>query len=153
MPPLNHGRLEDERQALVQFIERTRPQGSLRNSVTIVFDGQGGWNAQRALSQIKIVFSQDKSADDKIKQLVEDSSSKKTIVVVTDDRDIQYAVRALGAHVCPVKEFLSKGKTNLKKTSKVNSKILLPASAKNISKTVEHHITSELEKVWLKKND
>ena len=139
---LTQGRPED----LIHFIERAQPQGSSRNQMTIVFDGYGHLRGQEASSQMKIVFSQDKSADDKIKQLVADSSSKKTIIVVTDDRDIQYAVRALGARVWAVKEFLSKGKTILKK-------VLKTVAVKNISKTAEDRITSEFEKIWVKKKD
>ena len=151
MPILKSSRLEDERQALLEFIERTRPQGSLRNQVTIVFDGQGGFKGPEGASQIKIVFSQDRSADDKIKQLVQDAANKKTIVVVTDDREIRYAVRALGADVWSVKQFLSRGASPLRRDSKMKKKMSPQGSVKNISKTVEDHITSELEKVWLKR--
>ena len=141
-------RLDDQRRSLIQFIEQFRPQGSLRNAVTIVFDGRGEFDPN---TQIRILFSYDQSADDKIKQLVQDSGNRKTTVVVTDDRAVQYAVRALGAQVCAVQEFLSSAQPkNLKQVKRAKNSSAGPV--KNISKTLEHRITSELEKVWLKRN-
>ena len=138
------GSLEDQRQALITFIDRVQPQGSFRNSVTIVFDGAGYQKAQ----QIKIIFSQEESADSKIKQFVEEAVHKKTIIVVTDDRAVQYAVKALGAQICSVKEFLSKGRAASAKFKTERSKA---ESIKNISKVIEEDITSEFENIWLKK--
>lgn len=92
------------------------------------------------------------SADEKIREIVERSSQKKSIVVVTNDRAIQYAVRALGAQVNSVEEFLSRmrpfqGKVKAKRIDQREK-----ASAKNISTTLEFKITAELANIWLKKS-
>jgi predicted RNA-binding protein with PIN domain len=137
-------KLEDQRLHLIRFIEQFTPQGSPKNQVTIVFDGHpdifGGMSSLSA----KVIFSHGESADDKIKTIVSESKNVRNIVVVSDDRDIQYAVRALGAKVSSVKGFLSKGKSVYKD---------LPEPEKDISKIDEAKITSELERIWLKPDD
>ena len=102
-----------------------------------------------------ILFSQGESADDKIRRIVAEAKNTKNIVVVTDDRDIQYAVGALGAKAIGVSQFLSKGESAGKrkpiaqKNTKQAKKVSLE-SEKYISKTDESKITSELGKIWLK---
>ena len=142
--------LDDQRMGLVHFVETRRPQGSWRNKVIIVFDGQPGIVQRDHPSDISIVFSQGESADDKIKRMVADASDKKNVVVVTNDRDIQYAVRSSGAQVCSVEDFLRKG--SAASLLKRNSKKSEDVSVKNISKNLESMITKELENIWLKKN-
>jgi len=117
--------------------------------VTIVFDGDPEVFGDAAIGAVNVVFTQGEPADDKIKSIVERSSSKKSTIVVTDDRDIQYAVRALGAGVSSVKAFLNQG----------NGPGVKPGSAKKsgrghekyIPKTDESKITDELGKIWLKR--
>ncbi len=142
-------KLEDQRSLLVRYIEHNRPQGSLNNQITVVFDGQAGVSSPGIDSNVKVIFSKGQSADDKIKAIVACSTHSKNIVVVTDDREIQYAVRASGACVCSVEEFLSK-RSSVKKPSKHvknNANV-----QKNISKNLEDQINQELSNVWLKKN-
>jgi predicted RNA-binding protein with PIN domain len=158
MPESKRARLEDQRLDLVRFIEKHSPQGSLKNSVTIVFDGSMNVVGGMVSPAAKILFSQGESADDKIRTIVAQAKNKKNIIVVTDDRDIQYAVRALGAQVIGVEDFLSKGKLPGKKGSSVSKglkrKVRDPsASEKYISKTVESKITAELGKIWLKSKE
>lgn len=145
---LNLTKLEDRRRQLIRFIEQYMPQGSQNNRVTVVFDGNleifGGMTSKTA----KVIFSQGESADDKIKKIVAQAKNAKDIVVVSDDRDIQYAVRALGARIRGVRMFLDKAKVpgKLKKSS---VKDRLADSQKNISKKEESNITSEFGKIWL----
>ena len=136
-------KLEDQRRQLIRWVESRAPQGSSRNMVTIIFDGKTDvWGGNGGSSSIQIVFAQGQSADEKIIAMVEEAAHKKNIVVVTDDRALKYAARALGAKVSGVQAFLKQGAS-------------APAgrveSGKNISKTLEHNITSEFEKIWLKK--
>jgi len=126
--------------------------------VTIVFDGDlevfGGMSSSGA----KVIFSQGESADDKIKKIVTQAQNTKSIVVVSDDRDIQYAVRALGATASGVREFLGqaklpkreKGAGQIKKDSRKSGS---PEAAKYIPKSDESKITSEFEKIWLKPDE
>lgn len=141
---------EDQRYGLIRFIEQKKPQGSLKNKVTIVFDGRAGRGGRPESSVVEIIFSQDESADDRIKRMVEDAKHKKNIVVITDDRDIQYAVGASGAQVLGVKAFLAKMQPSTRKNSLSSGTV---SEAKLISKTLEEKITSEFETIWLKKKE
>ena len=130
------------------FIERHRPQGSLRNPVTIVFDGQPGMYGVPTVSQVRVVFTEHESADDLIISRVQDSKNKKEIVVVTDDRQLLLYVRNLGAGVMSVKEFTSKSIQNVSQTAKPGK----PAEkTKVISSSFEHMVNQELEQLWLSK--
>jgi len=141
--------IEDQRDHLVRLIAVKQPQGSLKNNVTIVFDGRPGRYAPPASSTVKIVFSQDRSADELIKAAVNAAASKKTYVVVTDDKDIRLTVRAQGAQVVSVGAFLDKLSTLQEPQGQQG-----PYEAgKPISHTLEHAINKELIEVWLKKKD
>ena len=152
MPLSVEKKLEDQRRQLVQWIESRVPQGSLRNTVTIVFDGRlDVWAAfgeprqgrgSSAASSIRVVFSRGETADEKIIRMVEEAAHKKSVVVVTDDRSLQYSVRALGAKVSGVQTFLEQG---------ASARTDRPESGKNISKTLEHKITSEFAQIWVEK--
>jgi len=146
--------LEERRRALISFIERQKPQGSLNNRVTVVFDGNPDMFGGIASATVKVVFSQGESADDKIKGIVAGSRNPKDIIVVTDDRDIQYAVRALRARVSTSQEFVNKAKS-LKQNRGASGRS--PArhktsweTQKYISKTEEDKINSEFGDIWLR---
>jgi len=156
---LSQTKLEDQRRYLVGFIETNKPQGSLNNSVTVVFDGSlDVYGGAAASSSVNIVFSKGESADDKIKSMVAQAQNMKNIVVVTDDRDIQYAVRALGAKVRGVSAFLRKRGAATKKAvtdaqlnpSKNPGPTSLARTEKKIPKVDEFRITSEMGEIWLK---
>ena len=149
LPTLDLKRLQEAREGLIRLIEIHRPQGSLSNKVTIVFDGQSEIFGQIHSGTVKIIFSRGKSADDCIKRMVADSKQKKNIVVVTNDRDIRFFVRAQGAQVVSVQDFIKKMRADfLRKRSNPSS----PSGedSKQISKTLEFKITSELEEIWVK---
>ena len=146
-------KLEDGREGLIRFIELYHPQGSLKNSVTIVFDGKPGMSRDPGEHFLKVIFTENESADDKIRKIVEQSSLKKSIVVVTDDRDIKYSVRSMGAAIMSVKEFCSKGKPNSFSDGIAPQRSSDKEDAKHIPKTLEFKITKELEKIWLGKED
>ncbi len=110
--------------------------------VTIVFDGRSDVWGAAVSSTVQVIFAQGQSADEKIIQIVEEATHNKNIVVVTDDRALKYAVRALGAKVSGVQVFLGQG------ASAPASRI---ESGKNISKILEHKITSEFTGIWLEK--
>ena len=151
MSQLDHFKLEAQRLGLIHHIEHCRPQGSIKNKVTIVFDGQGGLLTSQLSSALETIFSVGESADDKIKEIVYQSKNAKSIVVVTDDRDIQIAVRKSGAQISSVSEFLSKGQHKVSGKNIGNDKSGA-SSYKNISHTDQFNINSEMSKLWLKKN-
>ncbi len=142
--------IDEQRQQLVRFIEEERPQGSSSNDVTLVFDGRVGMGGPPRMSGTKAIFSQDRSADEIIKDIVNKARNKKNIIVVTDDRDVRYAVKAEGAQVLSVKDFLNKPGRGVRKSSELKASAKSNES-KNISKVLESQITSEMAEIWVKK--
>ena len=133
------------------LIELRRPQGSLRNSITVVFDGKTDVWGHESSNAVRVIFSRHESADDKIKHLVAEAEHKKEIVVVTDDREVQYWVRSIGAGILRVKDFLPK--LNLRDARPKTPPAYRTAkeTKKNISYSLEHKITKEFEHIWLDK--
>ena len=145
---MTHGSLEDRRQGLLRWIAAAGPQGSRRNRVTVVFDGNeayaGGDGAQ---ADVRVVFSRGQTADDCIKAIVERARDPKGFVVVSDDKDIKLYVRALGAKVSSVKEFAA---DLFKRPAKGIKASAAAESGRKISLVQADKINKELEKIWLK---
>ena len=149
-PSLNRGTLENQRLGLIQWIGSNSPQGSAQNSVTVVFDGKEEFFGSQSSGSVKVLFSQGQSADDLIKKMVEHYPFKKSVVVVSNDKDITLYVRALGAAVLSVKEFLG---TAAKKSRPLSNEQHSQAAAagKYVSLTDQAKINKELEKIWISK--
>jgi predicted RNA-binding protein with PIN domain len=143
---------KDDRLALLELIYSCRLCGSRRNSITVVFDG---YSDEASLKEnnfaIKVVFSFDITADEKIKRIVEESINTKTIVVVSDDRQVSSSAKHLGAKSLGVEEFLGilEKKRN---SSKKNNKLKSVEPKKNLSYTQAKNINDELKDLWLKKD-
>ena len=149
IPELAEKPLQAGRETLIQWIELYRPQGSPHNSVTIVFDGRPGMIDYPRSSSLKVLFTEEESADDKIKRMVHRSANPKTVVVVTNDKDIRLHVRPLGAKILTVEEFLAQ----FKRPTAAASRPREPGKKedeKYISQTSEFKITSEFERLWLR---
>ena len=145
IPGLDSKKLESQRENLIYLIQARSPQGSRKNAVTIVFDGQPGFGGfDIAAKYPRVIFTSGETADDRIKKIVEQAKNKKNIVVVSDDKEIQFYVRSLGAKIMAVADFLSMAETQ------VSAPLL---KAKNIPRNLEREITSEMEQIWIKKDD
>ncbi|MEA3369635.1 MAG: NYN domain-containing protein [Candidatus Ratteibacteria bacterium] len=133
--------LKDERERLIRFIEIFRPQGSRKNKVTVVFDGKKDIFSPPIRSEIKVVFTRNESADEWIKRFVEETIQPKQCLIVSDDKEIRFFVRALGAKVISVNEFVDKVRKKIQpaKTGE------MPLSSEKA-----REITKELERIWLK---
>jgi predicted RNA-binding protein with PIN domain len=134
------------REGLIHLVETGGFSGSLRNQVTIVFDGQAGVVSPKKTSGVKVVFSSGETADDLIKRLVGNTENKKSVYVVTDDKALGQSVKGLGAKVLSVKDFFGKPQEKISKALKVK-KI---SEEKDISMVMEFKINDELKKAWLK---
>jgi len=149
-PSLAEGSLQEGRDRLFRLLATRRPQGSLRNRVTVIFDGRSGVTSPVPMTFVRVIFTREESADEKIKRIVCQAENKRNIIVVTDDREIQYHVRALGAGVRCVGDFFhpiaEPGKQVAGKPSGHRHR-----DGKGISRVLEEKITSELRDVWLKK--
>ena len=104
---MDAGRLQEQRERLLRFVEERRPCGN--NPATVVFDGKPGrdWNGWRGPTQI--VFSEERDADTEIKERVDAMRNPAAAVVVTNDRAIQLWVRGAGARVISCSDFLRAG--------------------------------------------
>jgi predicted RNA-binding protein with PIN domain len=145
---LNHPQLaanrkgNSDRLSLLDFIKRNRLTGSPKNKVTVVFDGYPDSRERFDESDFCVVFSRMISADEKIRKLIEESGQRKGIVVVSDDRQVQDAARALGANVSSIEEFV--GKKDRQKKRLDNS------LEQKVTYSDMEKINSELRKIWLK---
>jgi predicted RNA-binding protein with PIN domain len=143
MPVLKDLPLEDGRLGLLKWIDQTRPQGSVNNRVTIVFDGHPGHFGPTATlpGRVAVIFSEGCSADDTIKRMVEKMPHKKNCVVVSDDKDVFLYARSLGAKVMKVAAFVSKARGHGAPGDSVG---------KYISLSRQEKINQEFQKIWLK---
>lgn len=146
-------RLRTGREGLVWFIEKYRPQGSNRNEVTLVFDGKADITSPKMKTDIQVIFSRNEPADDKIKHLVEGSSNPKRIVVVSDDRQIMFYCRSIGARVQSVKEFLDNASLTSKKSNKLKKIDKTDQCKPGLDNNVAAAITEQLKNIWLKEKD
>lgn len=136
----------NQRLALLELIIRKRLSGSPNNKVIVVFDGHLDPENSQALNghnkRIEVIFSRKESADTRIKKMVEDSSGLKNIIVVSDDKEIRFYVKSLGAKVLSVEEFISP-KEKFKDDREEDLKLGLSYSEAKV-------INEELKKIWLK---
>ena len=84
-------------------------------------------------------------------RLVDEATNRKSVIVVTNDRAVQYAVKALGAKAIEVGEFMIKGDPGLLKSARPPSaKKQRQDPPKDISLALEDEINKELKSFWLK---
>jgi predicted RNA-binding protein with PIN domain len=143
IPELARLDLRSGRAALYHLIQSRSLQGSLRNKLTIVFDGKEGIGSGNEGSGAKVIFSKGRSADEEIKEIIALAPRPATIVLVSDDRQLQLDCRALGAKRMTVGEFMGRagGKARARP----------PAESTSLSPSEEYKINAELRKIWLKK--
>lgn len=139
--------LEAQRDILIRFLEERRPQGSLNNAVTIIFDGQAEHYGGHPSATVRVIFTQGETADEKIKKMVADAVAKGHIVVVTDDRAIRYAVRADGVQVLSVRDFIGRASLGSSGTS---GKDGISGKGERLAPQTRQKIDEEMKKIWLK---
>jgi len=135
-------KLKASRDSLIKFIETYHPQGSLKNKITIIFDGNKDTPIYRHSYPFDVYFTKTESADDRIIKIVQKSKNTKNIVVVTDDRELKSMVGSIGAMTISVDDFLDKAKRD---TNKIPDE-------KRLSFLTKEAITKELGKIWLKRS-
>lgn len=123
---------------------------SKKSEVIVVFDGFPSLNQKMLNHQVRprFVYSGGKSADQKIKEIVENSSNPKEIIVVTDDKEIRFTVKAKGAQVLSVEEFIFPKDSSLGQKEKKS----LESSKPELSYQKMYQINRELRKYWLKES-
>ena len=133
-------RLRSQREGLIRILEMAQAKNRRLKDLTVVFDGSTDVLAPKMHSTVKIIFTRGKSADKKIREIVESSNFSRDIDVVSDDRQIRSEAGFLGAKRVSVKEFLKLAFASCKRE---HSFKLDERQAKKINQ--------ELEEVWLNK--
>jgi hypothetical protein len=90
------------------------------------------------------VFSRMIEADEIIKKLVEESGQPRNIIVVSDDKGVQSAVRLLNGRILGVEEFIC-GKKSLRSLDSRRQE----REESKISYSEMQAINAELKKKWL----
>ncbi|MCG3205581.1 MAG: hypothetical protein KCHDKBKB_02303 [Elusimicrobia bacterium] len=132
------GKLQDQRECLLRFLERTHPAGSAVNKIIVVFDGKEDVDSPPWRGTVRVIFSKGETADAVIKRSVDLLSNPRNAVVITDDRDIQKWVSSSKAKVMGCKEFLRTA-TNKPKRS---------ATPAKLDSDTAQGINEEFKKLW-----
>ncbi len=149
-PRFDRDELRTARAELFSYLESYRPQGSLKNTLVVVFDSKTDCFVDSPKRSFEVVFTRGETADDKIKSIVSLSHRPKEIVVVTDDKQLKLAVRSCGAQVLSCLEFLKKGRSQEERQTRFfQDKELELKNTLNIVQ--KEKITAELGRIWLKK--
>jgi predicted RNA-binding protein with PIN domain len=137
---------QNPRFALLELIKRNRLTGSVKNKVTLVFDGYPNLQETGTLDDyadtVNVIFSRKEVADNRIKKILEDLPNPKNAVVVSDDKEIRFFAKSLRANVIGVKEFIGRQeKVPEDKKDGLESELTYSQM---------HKINQELRKIWLK---
>jgi predicted RNA-binding protein with PIN domain len=119
IPSFRRSSAQESRDRLIRYLQTRRPQGSIKNKVTVVFDGTTDViDYPQGSSSVNVVFSHSVTADDHIVRLVERSSNPKIVIVVSDDRELQQRARLLDARILSVADFFERSKRDEAKRTK-----------------------------------
>lgn len=117
--------------------------GNANNLVWIVFDGYPDRLIEGLeKGRLRIVFSYSRSADDKIKRILELIDRPRNAVVVSDDKEVSSFARLMHARTMSIEEFIKDDA--FEKASKAN----LDEMKVNYSQMQK--IDEELKRIWLK---
>lgn len=141
MPSLRDLPLEEGRRGLLKWICEARPQGSLNNQVTVVFDGHPDHYGASPQGEIRVIFSDGCSADDHIKRMVDADEDRKNCVVISDDKDIYLYARSLGTRIMKVAAFTARSRRPYQQQD---------STGKHISLSGQEKINKEFIRIWLK---
>ena len=135
--------IQNPQTVLLTFIRTKRLTGSYKNKTIVVFDGYPPSDIRLCdEGNLTVIFSRKINADEKIKMLVEESANRKTIIVVSDDKEIKFMVKSLGAAVLGIEEFIGCKK---KSQEKQREPLKLELTYSQMDE-----INQELRKIWLK---
>ncbi len=140
------GRLQDQRESFLRYLETVRPAGSDSNLVTVVFDGRDDVDSPRWKGTVRVLFSKGASADVLIKRLIDEMSNPANGIVVTDDREIQHWARASKVRVMSCKEFFELGRKRSVKNARRHRFMTSGDTGAG------SQITDEFRQIWKEKN-
>ena len=108
-----------------------------------MFDGFPSEGERPVDEGICVVFSRKIRADEKIRKLLEETADRKSLVVVSNDRQVQDSARLMRAKSMTVEEFLGSDKKRSKEKGD-------DASELKLSFSQMQKVNDELRKLWLK---
>lgn len=131
------GTLQSQRERLLRFLEDDRPTGSVRNEMTVVFDGRDDVDGPPWRGVAHVIFSIGQDADTVIKKKIDSLTNPAVAVVVTDDIAIQRWVKAAKAKVLSCKDFMA-----LASTKKVRRRTAA------LDPEIKSQINEEFGRIW-----
>lgn len=138
--------LQAGREALVRFCQEYQARNSDTGKLYIVFDGrrEEGWGASEQLhGRVTVVFAQKpEEADQRILKLIE-SQGKGRCVVVSNDNEVANNVRAFGARILSVQDFVKQSQPSSgppTRPSMPGKTSLSPDEAKQITDEYRKHL-------------
>jgi len=149
VPAWSNLELQEARESFLKFIQTNKLTGSPRNKIIVVFDANSAYafddglrgREHRDLS-INVVFSRNKTADDRIIEILQAMSNPRDALIVSDDKQLRRCAREYGAQLMNVVGFLRRSRQD--KTKGCDS------GKCGLSARQARKITQELEKIWLK---
>jgi hypothetical protein len=133
----------DTRFSLIELIKSRGLCGNANNLVWLVFDGYPDRLIEGLeKGRLRIIFSYNRSADDKIKRLLELMDRPGNAVVVSDDKEVSTFARLMHARSVNVEDFIKDDVSD--KTRKVDSDEI------KVNYSQMQKINEELKRIWLK---
>ena len=149
VPAWSNCELKEARDSFLKFIQINKIAGSVRNKITVVFDGKNNYafssSSRVQLSResvIDIVFSKSITADEQIIEIIKLIKNPRNVVLVSDDKQLRISGRSYGAQLMSVADFLKRGRQDKTK--------VCDSGKCGLSAHQARKITQELEKIWLK---
>jgi hypothetical protein len=131
---------------LADFIKSNKLCGSRKNRGILVFDGYPPHGESMPEEEnLVCVFSRQVEADEVIKRIVEKSTRRGNIVVVSDDKQVRSCARLLKARISTVEEFILGSKRARDEDSRLREK-----EESKITYSQMEAINAELKERWLK---
>ncbi|MBL7131001.1 MAG: NYN domain-containing protein, partial [Candidatus Omnitrophica bacterium] len=129
---------------IISLIKKNKLTGSSKNKVTVVFDGYPPSGQPPVVERgMDIIFARGVSADEKIKSMVETSANPKNIFVVSDDKEIRFMIKALGARSLTIDDFINQGK-DVKSAARRDD-----SSELKLRISEMEQVNKELRRLWL----
>jgi predicted RNA-binding protein with PIN domain len=143
-----HKKIRNPQRALLELIKTQRLTGSSKNKIVVVFDGYPDLSSKNLNKcDIEVVFSRKETADARIKRMVEALGNPANTMVVSDDKEIKFFVKAAGARSVSVEDFINPvSKQEVNRLRSKEKDLLKP----ELSYTQIDRINQELKAIWLK---
>ncbi|MDD4982236.1 MAG: NYN domain-containing protein [Candidatus Omnitrophica bacterium] len=136
-------RSADTRFSLVELIKSRGLCGNANNLVWLIFDGYPDHLIEGLeKGRLRIIFSYNRSADDKIKRLLELIDRPRDAVVVSDDKEVSSFARLMHARSMSIEDFI--------KDDVSGKRIKVRPDEIKVNYSQMQKIDEELKRIWLR---